>query len=63
MTSDNPNAPEPLTAAGQIVADLARQHGIAYVKTRGGQFAETVTRLSGGEIETDAKENLLIALV
>ena len=63
MTADNPNAPEPLTAAGQVVANLALQHGVTYVKTRGDEFAEAVTRLSGDDVNTDATENLLVALV
>ena len=52
-----------MTAAGEIIANLARQHGVTYVRTRGDQFAETITRLSDDDVETDATENLLIALM
>ena len=52
-----------MTAAGEIIANLAWQHGVTYVRTRGDQFAEAVTRLSDDDVETDATENLLIALM
>ena len=61
MTASNPDAP--LTAAGQVIADLAQQHGVTYVRTRYDALADTFTRLSDDEVETDATEKLLIALM
>ncbi|WP_338849206.1 hypothetical protein V8J88_09640 [Massilia sp. W12] len=45
-----------------FVTELAARHRISAVKTRGDQWAETVTRLAGDEVQTDAVEDLLIAL-
>lgn len=45
-----------------FVEDLAREHHIAYTRTAGDAWAETVTRLSGDDVQSDETGNLLVAL-
>lgn len=52
----------PLTQTSVYVADLARQHHIAYTRTPCDALAEIVTRLSDDEIVTDETEDLIVAL-
>ena len=62
MTSGKRNGSLHWTVAGQKIEKLALQHGVTYVRTRGDEFAEAVTRLSEDDVSTDATEELLIAL-
>ncbi len=45
-----------------LVADLARQHNIVYVKTRGDEWADSVTQLLGDDVTNDDTRNILVAL-
>jgi hypothetical protein len=47
---------------GEFVADMARQHRIAYTRTFADAWGESVTRLSDDSVQTDEVEHLLIAL-
>jgi hypothetical protein len=40
------------------VAELARRHGVVYVRTLHDALAEVITQLSDDEIATDETENL-----
>ena len=62
MTSNKPDVPPQLTVAGQKIEKLPLQHGVNYVRTRGDESAEAVTRLFGDDFSNDATEELLIAL-
>jgi len=44
------------------VADLARRHGVAYVRTPHDAMAEVITRLADDDIVTDETEDLIVAL-
>ena len=48
--------------AKQIVLDIARQHGVSYVKTQGDALADVITRLTGDVVVTDEIEDLIVAL-
>ena len=52
----------PTEGVSKFVARLARKHHITYVRTVGDEWAETVTRLAGDEVRSDATGNLLVAL-
>ena len=52
----------PTTGLRTYIHSLAKVHGVAYVKTNGDAWAETVTKLSGDEVETDDVDFLLVAL-
>ena len=52
----------PTQGVSQFVARLARQHHVSYARTAGDEWAETVTRLAGDEVQSDATANLLVAL-
>ena len=45
----------------KYVADLALQHGVAYVRTANDALAEAATRLAGDEVITDDTEDLIVA--
>lgn len=61
MTTTNPMA-LPDTHIGEFVADMARQHRIAYTRTYADAWGESVTRLADDAVQTDETEHLLIAL-
>ena len=44
------------------VRNIAKQHGVSYLRTPSDELADVVTRLSGDEITTDATEDLIVAL-
>ncbi len=52
----------PLTGLGTFVANLAKRHGITYVRTGSSALAEVITRLSDDEVKPDETEKLVIAL-
>jgi hypothetical protein len=52
----------PTTGVNLFVADLARQHGITYVRTNSSALAEVITSLSGDDVMPDGTEDLVIAL-
>lgn len=52
----------PSEGVGEFVARLAKRHRVKYVRTVGDEWAETVTRLSGDEVRSDATEDLLVEL-
>jgi hypothetical protein len=64
--SDRTAAPWPLKipkeGVSQFVVRLAREHHVTYSRTAGDEFAETVTRLAGDEVCSDATGDLLVAL-
>lgn len=51
-----------LTSVARKVLALAKQHHISYVRTYRDQWAETVTRLAGNEVNSGPIEDLLQAL-
>lgn len=52
----------PRSNTQEFVEKLAREHGTSYVKTPCDAWADTVTRLSGDEVELDQTELLIIQL-
>lgn len=51
-----------LTHAARVVKNLAKQAGVAFVPTLADQWASAVTRLAGDDINSDATDDLLVAL-
>jgi hypothetical protein len=52
----------PNSGVAEYVAELARKHGVQYVRTADDALAEVITRLADDEIETDETEDLIVAL-
>jgi hypothetical protein len=54
----------PATGLREFIADLAKHHGMVYVRDDNSALAEVITRLSDDEVEVkpDATEKLVIAL-
>jgi len=52
----------PITGVSHFVRDLALKVGVAYTRTPSDRWAETVTRLVGGEVESGPVQDLLVAL-
>lgn len=52
----------PMTGLGAYIADFAKRHGVAYVKTGSSALAQAITRLAGDEVTPDETEKLVIAL-
>jgi len=52
----------PVNGLPAFVAQLARQHGISYVRTGNDALAEVITRLADDEVLTDVTEDTLVAL-
>lgn len=50
------------TRVSKFVENLALQHGITYVRSRGDEFAEFVTKMAGDDAAADLTENLLVTL-
>lgn len=46
----------------EFIADMARQHRIAYTRTFADAWGDSVTRLADDAVQTDEVEHLLIAL-
>ena len=52
----------PMTGLSAYIADLAKRHGVAYVKTGSSALAQVITRLAGDDGNPDETEKLVIAL-
>lgn len=52
----------PTTGLSAYIADLAKRHGIVYVKTGSSALAEVITRLAGDDVKPEETEKLVIAL-
>ena len=52
----------PVTGLAKYVVDLARQHGVSYVRTADDALAEVITSLADDEVKLDEVEALLLAL-
>jgi hypothetical protein len=44
------------------VAELARKHGVVYVRTPDDELADVISRLSDADVVTDETEDLIVAL-
>ncbi|MFM0213790.1 type IV toxin-antitoxin system AbiEi family antitoxin domain-containing protein [Paraburkholderia sediminicola] len=51
-----------LTHAARVVKNLAKQAGVEFVPTLADRWASAVTRLAGDDINSDATDDLLVAL-
>lgn len=51
-----------MTGLSAYIADLAKRHGVVYVKTGSSALAQVITRLAGDEVTPDETEKLVIAL-
>ena len=52
----------PVSSVSSYVANIAKRHGVSYLRTPSDELADVITRLSGDEITTDATEDLIVAL-
>ncbi len=52
----------PTTNLKAFIANLAKQHGVAYVRTGSSALAQVITRLSDDDAKPDESERLIIAL-
>lgn len=52
----------PMTGLSAYIADLAKRHGIAYIKTGADELAEVITRLTGDVVVPDETEDLIVEL-
>ena len=52
----------PTTGVAAFVADVARRHGVSYVKTSNDALADFITRFSDDNVVTDQTEDLIVAL-
>lgn len=57
-----PNFDIPTTGLVEFIADLARKHGVSYVRTGVDDLADAITRLSDDEVVPDDTENLIVSL-
>lgn len=57
-----PNFDIPTTGLAEFIADLARKHGVRYVRTGVDDLADAVTRLSDDVVVPDETEDLIVAL-
>ena len=62
MRSEDPKATGEAPTAEQQIRDLARRHGVVFVRTPLDDWADQVSRLSDAEVELDDVENLIVAL-
>ena len=62
MRSEDPKATGEAPTAEQQIRDLARRHGVVFVRTPLDDWADQVSRLSDAEVELDDVENLVVAL-
>ena len=51
-----------VTPTARFVRRLAKQSDVRFAPTYGDRWADTVTRLAGDEVRTDATDDLLVAL-
>lgn len=59
----NMNSQEiPTVELSKFIVDLAKRHGVVYVRTGMSALAEVITRLSDDEVKPDETEKLVIAL-
>lgn len=63
-SAPSPNTPSnhPKTEIASYVSALAQRHNVTYFSNAMDQWADTVTRLAGDEVNPDSTENLIIAL-
>ncbi|MGF7001266.1 hypothetical protein [Paraburkholderia sp. GAS32] len=52
----------PTTGLREFITDLAKRHGVTYVRDGYSALAEVITRLSDDEAAPDETEKLVIAL-
>lgn len=52
----------PVSSVSSYVNNMAKQHGVSYLRTPSDELADVITRLSGDEVTTDATEDLIVAL-
>jgi len=52
----------PTTGLSAFIADLAKRHGVVYVRDGSSALAEVISRLSDDEVKPDETEKLVIAL-
>lgn len=52
----------PSVGVGAYIANLAKQHGVSYIKTGNDALADVITRLADDDVELDEIERLLLAL-
>jgi hypothetical protein len=52
----------PTTGLAEYITNLAKTHGVHYVKTPNDALAEVITRLSDDNVKMDRVEQLLLAL-
>jgi hypothetical protein len=52
----------PKTGLRAFIAELARRHGVEYVRTGSGALAHVITKLADDEVVPDETEKLVIAL-
>jgi hypothetical protein len=52
----------PKIRVAEYVADVARRHGVSYIRTSNDALADRITQLSGDEVETDVTEDLIVSL-
>jgi hypothetical protein len=55
-------AASPESGVKDYVVELARQHGVRYIRTPADALAEGITRLAGDDVATDVIEDLIVAL-
>ena len=60
--ADSQHEDIPFTGLRTYIANLAKRHGVTYVRTGYDALAEVITRLSDDKVESDETENLVVAL-
>jgi len=51
-----------MTGLPAFIGNLAKRHGIAYIRTGSSALAEVITRLADDDVKPDETEKLVIAL-
>jgi hypothetical protein len=52
----------PTTGVAAFVADVARRHGVSYVRTSNDALADLITNFSDDKVDSDPTEDLIVAL-
>ena len=52
----------PVSDVASHVVALAKRHGVSYKRTSNDELADVITRLADDEVDTDAIEDLIVAL-
>lgn len=52
----------PTTGVATFVADVARRHGVSYVRSSNDALADFITQFSDDDVVTDGTEDLIVAL-